>query len=89
MSVDTQPASELAPPDVEAALEGLLVPHRISMPTPDTLVVQGRLLGDARTTYRALRARFAALGYTPFLRPHADGVELIVTRGVVQRQPQR
>ncbi|WP_029214629.1 site-2 protease family protein [Kallotenue papyrolyticum] len=89
MPLDTEPIATPTPLEVEAALEGLLAPHHIAMPAPDTLVIQGRLLGDTRTVYRALRTRFAALGYTPFLRPHADGVELIVTRGVVQRQPQR
>lgn len=88
MPIDTEPVH--APPlALEAALAGLIAPRRIDLPTPDTLVIQGRLLGDSRAVYRELRARFEALGYTPFLRPHADGVEVVATRGLVQRQPQR
>ncbi|MBV9791367.1 MAG: site-2 protease family protein [Chloroflexi bacterium] len=75
--------------DILPLLEGLIEPLMIDRQTNGTIVVRGRLLTSAEQVYRPLRARFERIGYTPFLRPHADGVELIAAPMVIERRPQR
>ncbi|HEX6288446.1 MAG TPA: site-2 protease family protein [Herpetosiphonaceae bacterium] len=70
-------------------MAGLIEPQAINRQPNGTIVVRGRLLTSAERVYRPLRARFETLGYTPFIRPHADGVELIAAPGVIERQPLR
>jgi Zn-dependent protease len=75
--------------DILPALAGLIEPNDIKRPPSGAIVVRGRLLQPAEQAYRTLRARFERLGYTPFLQPHADGVELVAAPGVIERRPQR
>lgn len=75
--------------DILPVLEGLIEPLKIDRQSNGTIVVRGRLLTGAEQVYRPLRVRFERIGYTPFLRPHADGVELIATPGVIERRAQR
>lgn len=75
--------------DILPVLDGLIEPLKINRQPNGAIVVHGRLLTDAEQVYRPLRARFEQIGYTPFLRPQNDGVELIATPGVIERRPQR
>ncbi len=75
--------------DILPVLSGLIEPRDITRPRSGAIVVRGRLLQPAEQAYRTLRARFERLGYTPFIQPHADGVELVAAPGVVERRPQR
>jgi Zn-dependent protease len=75
--------------DVMPALSGLIEPRDINRPRSGAIVVRGRLLQPAEQAYRTLRARFERLGYTPFILPHADGVELVAAPGVIERRRQR
>lgn len=75
--------------DILPVLEGLIEPLKIDRQSNGAIVVRGRLLTGAEQVYRPLRARFERIGYTPFLRPHADGVEVIATPGVIERRAQR
>lgn len=75
--------------DILPVLDGLIEPLKINRQPNGAIVVHGRLLTDAKHVYRPLRARFEQIGYTPFLRPHADGVELIAAPGVIEHRPQR
>lgn len=75
--------------DLAPTLSGLIEPRVINRPPSGAIVVRGRLLQPAEQAYRTLRARFERLGYTPFIRPDAEGVELVAAPGVVARRPQR
>jgi Zn-dependent protease len=75
--------------DLLPILDGFIAPSAIERQPDGAIVVRGRLLGDAHAIYRPLRSRFERLGYTPFLRPHPDGVELVAVRGVIERRPRR
>jgi membrane-associated protease RseP (regulator of RpoE activity) len=75
--------------DVQPAIAGLIRPAKIERTDGGAIVVHGRLLVPADAVYRPLRARLEPLGYTPFLRPDGDGVELIAVPGVIERQPLR
>ena len=75
--------------DLQPALAGLIDPARIERTDTGAIRVHGRLLVPAEAVYRPLRERLERLGYTPFLRPSGDGVELIAVQGVIARQPLR
>ncbi|HEY0735887.1 MAG TPA: site-2 protease family protein [Herpetosiphonaceae bacterium] len=75
--------------DILPVLEGLIEPLKIDRQPSGAIVVHGRLLTGAEQVYRPLRQRFERIGYTPFLRPHADGVEVIAAPGVIARHTQR
>ncbi len=89
MAILEPPATSFVEDNIAPALSGLIEPRDIARPRSGAIVVRGRLLQPAESAYRTLRARFERLGYTPFLQPHADGVELIAAPGVIQRRPQR
>ncbi|HEY0601472.1 MAG TPA: site-2 protease family protein [Herpetosiphonaceae bacterium] len=75
--------------DILPVLEGLIEPLKIDRQPSGAIVVQGRLLTGAEQVYRPLRKRFEQIGYTPFLRPHVAGVEVIAAPGVIERRTQR
>jgi membrane-associated protease RseP (regulator of RpoE activity) len=75
--------------DILPALNGLIEPTAIDRRENGAIIIRGRLLENAARVYPPLRARFERLGYTPFLRPHNDGIELIAARGVIARRPTR
>jgi membrane-associated protease RseP (regulator of RpoE activity) len=75
--------------DMLPALAGLIEATTIDRQPNGAIVVRGRLLTSPEQVYQPLRARFERLGYTPFLRLHADGVELLAAPGVIERQAQR
>jgi membrane-associated protease RseP (regulator of RpoE activity) len=75
--------------DIVPAIAGLIQPTTINRQQNGAIVVRGHLLTSADQVYRPLRARFERIGYTPFLRPAQDGVELIAVPGVIERRPQR
>jgi membrane-associated protease RseP (regulator of RpoE activity) len=89
MAIGEPSATSFIDEDLAPALSGLIEPRDVARPRSGAIVVRGRLLQPAESAYRTLRARFERLGYTPFLQPHADGVELIAAPGVIQRRPQR
>lgn len=89
MRTDLQPTTSFEQYDLLPALDGLIVPTSIERLDSGAILVRGRLLRDAQEAYRPLRARFERLGYTPFLRPHAEGVELVAAPGVIKRRPRR
>lgn len=89
MAILEPSATSFVQEDIAPALSGLIEPHAIERPRSGAIVVRGRLLQPAENVYRTLRARFERLGYTPFLQPHADGVEMIAAPGVIERRPQR
>jgi membrane-associated protease RseP (regulator of RpoE activity) len=53
------------------------------------IVAQGRLLQDAQSSYRTLRQRVEATGFTPVLRRTANGVEMLAIPHVFARRRPR
>lgn len=77
-----------APDHIRAAMAGLIGVESYMLRQDGVMVIQGRLLQDARAIYRTLRQRVEAVGFTPFLRSTADGVELVaIPRVFTRRQP--
>jgi len=75
--------------DILPALQGLVEPIKIERQQNGMLVIQGRLLQNAEDVYPPLRSRFERLGYTPFIREHKAGVEVLAAPGVIERRPTR
>ncbi len=75
--------------DLQPVFAGLIAPSDIQRSEDGTIIVRGRLLEAPERVYGPLRKRFERLGYTPFLRAHADGIEVIAARGVIKRRPLR
>lgn len=71
---------------VRAAVSGIIAIDSYMMRDNGTVVIEGRLLADARASYRPLRERIEAIGFTPFLRRSAEGVQLVATPGVLARR---
>lgn len=70
---------------VREALNGLMEIERYAWDERGTLTLRGRLSGLSQASYRTIRARLEALGFTPFLR-HRDGQdELLALPGVIER----
>lgn len=82
-------SSSFVQQDILPSLEGLIEPTSVNRPSTGAIIVRGRLLQPAEQVYRPLRARFERLGYTPFIRPHTDGVEIVAAPGVIERRPFR
>jgi Zn-dependent protease len=89
MAAATPNTTSFIQEDVIPAIAGLLEADTIDRHTNGTIMIRGRLLVEAERAYRPLRARFERLGYTPFLRPYAHGVELIAIPVVIERRAQR
>lgn len=75
--------------DLQTVFAGLLAPTQIQRTENGAIIIHGRLLETPERVYQPLRARFERIGYTPFLRPHENGVEVIAAPGVVKRRPLR
>jgi hypothetical protein len=85
-----QPVVSYAAVDqVRAAVTGVIAVDSYMLRDNGTVVIEGRLLADTRTTYRPLRRRIEAAGFTPFLRRTDDGVQLLAIPGVVARRQPR
>lgn len=89
MELEQSITSNFVAHDILPALTDLIAPRSIDRQPNGAIVVRGQLLQDAASVYRPLRRRFEQLGYTPFIRPLDDGIELIAARGVVERRPLR
>ena len=74
---------------VRAAVAGMIAVDSYMMRDNGAVVIEGRLLEDARAIYRPLRAQIESVGFTPFLRRTGDGVQLVAVPGVVVRRPAR
>jgi Zn-dependent protease len=70
---------------VRAAVSGLIAIESYMLREDGTIVLEGTLLTDARASYRPLRQRIEALGFTPFLRRNAEGIQLVAVPGVLKR----
>ncbi len=49
------------------------------------VALRGQLKGAPETVYPPMRQRVEALGYTPYLRPHAEQHEVVMTPGVAPK----
>ena len=79
----------VAPDQIRAALAGIMAIESYMLRQDGVVVVQGRLLQDARGVYRALRGRVEASGYTPFLSRTQTGVQLLAVPRVFTRRTGR
>ncbi len=71
-----------------AARPFVAVESYIVQPTGE-VVLRGRLLADPHAFYRPLRAAFEGIGFTPLVRRHPDGVEIVAQPGVIKHKPAR
>ena len=78
-----------APDTVRAALSGLMTVESYMLREDGAVVVEGRLLQDARSVYRPLRRRVEEAGFTPFLRRTEHGVQMLAIPGVIRRRQSR
>ncbi len=78
-----------APDQVRAAVAGLMAVESYMLRQDGVMVIEGRLLDDARAVYRPLRRRVEAVGFTPFLQPTATGVRLTALPGVIAHRKPR
>jgi membrane-associated protease RseP (regulator of RpoE activity) len=74
---------------LQAELSGVLSVSDVQvLEAPDRVVsFNGHLLRDAESAYAALRERFLALGYTPFLRRQGNYEMVVAQQGVILPRP--
>ncbi len=78
-----------APDNVRAAVSGFMAVESYMLRPDGVMVLQGRLLRDARAAYRPLRQRLERVGFTPMFRSAEHGVELVAFPHVFQRSRPR
>ncbi len=78
-----------APDEIRTAARGILEAESYMIGQDGTITIDGRLTGDARTSFRTLRQRVEAIGFTPFLSRTENGVRLTAVPGVIARKPVR
>jgi hypothetical protein len=78
-----------APDQIRAAVRGMLSVESYMVRQDGAITIDGQLIGEARTTYRTLRQRIEAIGFTPFLGRTANGVRLTAIPGVIERKTSR
>src|SRR5919199_96206 len=88
--IETNVVDPLTAPDrMRAAVAGLIAVESYMLRTDGVMVIEGRLLQDAREVYRPLRRRAEVIGFTPLLRSTPTGVELVAIPKVFERRKPR
>ncbi len=78
-----------APDQLREAVRGTIDIESYMVRQDGAIIIDGQLNGDARATYRTLRQRIQAIGFTPFLARTENGVRLTAVPGVIEHKPAR
>ena len=64
--------------------------HEIMHPPDQVIAFRGQIYGDTGSAFEQISHRFAGIGYTAWLNDlPGGGHEVVVTKGVVERKPER
>ena len=78
-----------APDQLRSAVAGLIGVESYMLRQDGAMIIEGRLLQDARSVYGPLRRRVEAVGFTPFLRRSTHGVQIVAVPHVFERRQPR
>lgn len=78
-----------APDQLRAAVAGLVGVESYMLRQDGAMIIEGRLLQDARSVYGPLRRRVEAVGFTPFLRKSEHGVQVVAVPQVFKPRRSR
>ena len=88
----TVPAQPMMVERLRRQLSGLMYieEHEVVQPPDAVIAFRGQVHGDTETAFEHMTRRFAALGYTAWLRSRPGGRhEVVATKGVVKPRPSR